>query len=127
MISKPRVLPDSEIREVAKLAGEKAHNLFMTGQLLCSEAVVAVVNRALGGGLSDDVAIRMAACLPQGVGDSGCLCGAVNGGALALGLFLGRDRPGARDKRKPWTLRGICMTISKRSLNPPAAEYSARR
>lgn len=100
MSSKPSVLPDSDIQEFAKLAGEKAHNLFMTGQLLCSEAVVTVVNRALGGGLADDVAIRMAACFPQGVGDSGCLCGAVSGGALALGLFLGRDRPGARDKRK---------------------------
>jgi C_GCAxxG_C_C family probable redox protein len=28
------------------------------------------------------------------LGGSGCLCGALNGGVLALGLFLGRNRPG---------------------------------
>lgn len=100
MTSTLRVLPDPKARELARLASGRAQNLFLTGQLLCSEAVVTVVNRALGGNVSDDVAIRMAACFPQGLGDSGCLCGAVSGGALALGLFLGRDRPGARDKGK---------------------------
>ena len=89
-----------EVEELVRVAGERAENLFETGQLLCSEAVLTVVNRALGGDLSDDLSIRLTACLPQGIGDSGCVCGAVSGGALALGLFLGRDRPGARDKRK---------------------------
>ncbi len=100
MTSKLRDLLDPKAEELVRVAGERAHNLFMTGQLMCSEAVLTVVNRALGGDLSDDMAIRLTACLPQGMGDSGCLCGAVSGGALALGLFLGRNRPGARDKRK---------------------------
>ncbi len=92
-------LLDSKAAELARVAGERAYNLFDTGQLLCSEAVLAVANRALGGDLTDDLAIRLTACLPQGVGDSGCVCGALSGGVLALGLFLGRDRPGSRDKR----------------------------
>jgi C_GCAxxG_C_C family probable redox protein len=95
-----RDLLDPEALKLARVAGERAHNLFETGQLLCSEAVLTVVNRALGGVLSDDLAIRLAACLPQGIGDKGCVCGALSGGVLALGLFLGRDRPGGRDKRK---------------------------
>ncbi len=93
-------LLDPKAAELALVAGERAHNLFETKQLMCSEAVLTVVNRALGGDLTDDLAIRLTACLPQGLGDSGCVCGALNGGVLALGLFLGRDRPGARDKRK---------------------------
>jgi len=95
-----RDLLDPKAAELARVSGERAHNLFETGQLLCSEAVLTVVNRALGGDLTDDLAIRLSACLPQGIGDSGCMCGALNGGVLALGLFLGRDLPGARDKRK---------------------------
>ena len=100
MTGMPRDLLNSQAEELARAAGERAENLFETGQLMCSEAVLTVANRVLGGDLSDDQAIRLTACLPQGIGDSGCICGAVSGGALALGLFLGRDRPRGRDKRK---------------------------
>lgn len=113
MTSKPRDLLDPKAEELVRVAGERAHNLFQTGQLLCSEAVLTVVNRALGGDLSDDMAIRLTACLPQGVGDTGCLCGAVSGGALALGLFLGRHRPGARDKRKAMDAAGALLDSFK--------------
>ena len=86
--------------ELIRLVKERAQNLFETGQLLCSEAVLAVLNRGLSGGMDDEFAIRLASTLPQGIGDSGCTCGALSGGALALGLFLGRSRPGARDRQK---------------------------
>ncbi len=89
-----------EQEELVRLVGHRAHNLFSTGQLLCSEAVLTVLNRGLQGGLSDELAIRLASTLPQGIGDSGCTCGALTGGAVALGLFLGRDRPGGRDRLK---------------------------
>jgi C_GCAxxG_C_C family probable redox protein len=85
--------------EVARSIGERAENLYLTRQLLCSEAVLSAVNHGLGGGLTDDVAIRMASALPVGIGNSGCTCGGLSGAVLALGLFLGRDRPGASDKR----------------------------
>ncbi len=84
---------------LAKSVGERAENLYLTHQLLCSEAVLSVVNHGLGGGVSDDVAIRMASALPVGIGNSGCTCGALSGAVLALGLFLGRDRPGASDRK----------------------------
>ncbi|MFC1834992.1 C-GCAxxG-C-C family protein [Thermodesulfobacteriota bacterium] len=85
--------------EPARLIGERAKNLFETGQLLCSEAVLTVINRGLGGGLPDEMAIRLGSALAQGIGDSGCVCGALNGAALALGLHLGRDSPGIRNGR----------------------------
>lgn len=83
--------------EPARLIGERAGNLFETGQLLCSEAVLCALNRGLGGGLPDETAIKIASALPEGFGKGGCTCGALSGGALALGLFLGRSRPCSRD------------------------------
>jgi len=75
----------------------RAENLFLTRQLQCAEAVLTVLNQGLGGDLAPDMAIRLASALPEGLGRRGCLCGALNGGALALGLFLGRQGPGYRN------------------------------
>ncbi|MEW6352192.1 MAG: C-GCAxxG-C-C family protein [Thermodesulfobacteriota bacterium] len=89
-----------EQEELVRLVGLRAHNLFETGRLFCSEAVLVVLNRGLKGGLSDELSIRLASGLPRGIGDAGCTCGALTGGVLALGLFLGRDRPSMRDRHK---------------------------
>ena len=35
--------------------------------------------------------IRMASGMAVGVGKSGCICGALNGGVLAIGMFFGRS------------------------------------
>ena len=35
--------------------------------------------------------IRMASGMAIGVGKSGCICGALNGGVLAIGMFFGRS------------------------------------
>jgi C_GCAxxG_C_C family probable redox protein len=75
----------------------RAENLFETRQLQCAEAVMAVLNQGLGGDLAPEMAVRLASALPEGLGRRGCLCGALNGGALALGLFLGRQGPGYRN------------------------------
>ncbi len=93
-----KLTPERE--ELVRLVSERAQSLFETGQLMCSEAVLTVLNRGLSGGLDDDLAIRLASTLPQGLGDSGCTCGALSGGALGLGLFLGRGRPGAKDRNQ---------------------------
>jgi len=75
----------------------RAENLFLTRQLQCAEAVMAVLNQGLGGELAPELAVRLASALPEGLGRRGCLCGALNGGALALGLFIGRNGPGYRN------------------------------
>jgi C_GCAxxG_C_C family probable redox protein len=69
-------------------------NLFATRQLECAEAVLSVLNRGFEGGLSDALAVRLASGFPEGMGNSGCLCGALSGAVIALGLFLGRSGPG---------------------------------
>jgi len=91
---------DSETEKLLNLIGCKAQNLHRNRHLHCSEAVLLVLNKGLGGGLSQEIAIRLASALPDGLGGGGCICGAVSGGVLALGLFLGRSRPRARDKHK---------------------------
>ena len=88
-----------EPKEVSQLAQERAKDFFVSKQLYCSEAVLVTINHGLGGGMSDELAIRLSSTLPEGLAGSGCLCGALGGAILALGLFLGRDRPGDRRDR----------------------------
>jgi C_GCAxxG_C_C family probable redox protein len=93
--------PDHNAMDQAcQLIGQRAANLYQTRQLWCSGAALVVLNQALSGELTQEMAIRLAAGLGDGMGGSGCLCGALNGGALALGLFLGTGRlsPGGDKK-----------------------------
>lgn len=65
----------------------------------CCEAVVAAIRDNFAPELPKEV-ISLASGMAVGVGRSGCLCGAVNGGILALGLFFGRTEPtGPSDPR----------------------------
>lgn len=75
----------------------RTQNLFLTKQLMCAESVLTVMNLALGGGLEPEAAVRLTSGLPEGLGGSGCTCGSLTGGVLALGLFLGRSGPGFRN------------------------------
>ena len=72
---------------------ERARNLFKTRQMLCTEAVVVTLNNSLDGGLTEAQAVAMAAPFCMGLGESGCLCGALSGAVMATGLFLGKDHP----------------------------------
>jgi len=79
---------------------DRPANLFASRHLMCSEAVLAVLNQGLGGQLPPELAIRLASGFPEGVGGSGCTCGALSGGVVALGLFLGRNHTGMGNGRK---------------------------
>lgn len=81
-----------DVDKVCMMIGKRAGNLFLTRQLWCSGALLVVLNQALQGDLTDELAIRLTSGLGDGMGGSGCLCGALNAGALALGLFLGTGR-----------------------------------
>ena len=62
----------------------------------CAESMVRACNNCLDLHLSDD-ALRMASGLGGGLGGSGCVCGALNGACLIIGVVAGRkeltDRP----------------------------------
>ncbi len=77
--------------ELLDLIRRRAENLFETHQLLCSEAVLHVLNQGLGGGLPPDTAVRLASGFGEGIGRTGCMCGAFAGAMMGLGLFLGRQ------------------------------------
>ena len=89
---------NSPFKDLLGLVESRARNLFMTRQLNCAEAVFLVLNKGFGGGLPEETAIRLASAMTDGLGGAGCLCGALGGGVLALGLFLGRDRAGVKDR-----------------------------
>ncbi len=90
----------SDIEGIGQLIGRRAENLFLTRQLWCSGAVLVVLNCVLEGDLTQDQAIRLTAGLGDGMGGAGCICGGLNGAALALGLFLGNGRLSPGGDRK---------------------------
>lgn len=96
-ISPVKVGADSE--ELAELLGARASNLFSAHSLSCSEAVLVVLDRGLGGGLGLETSLGLGSGFAGGVGGSGCLCGALSGAVMGLGLFLGAGRWDKHDKK----------------------------
>lgn len=66
-----------------------AEELFRSGTYFCSEAVLQTINELLGKPYDADV-VKLASGFPIGMGKAGCLCGAVSGGQMALGIVYGR-------------------------------------
>ena len=71
---------------VAKIAKD-AEDLFRGG-FFCSEAVVSSIRSNFEMDVPEEV-IAMASGFPIGIGRSKCLCGAVSGGVMAIGLVFG--------------------------------------
>ncbi|MGO5051889.1 C-GCAxxG-C-C family protein [Lachnospiraceae bacterium LCP25S3_G4] len=76
---------------VSKITKE-AEELFRGG-FFCSEAVVSAIRSNFELDIPEEV-IAMASGFPVGIGRSKCLCGAVSGGVMALGIFFGRTKQG---------------------------------
>lgn len=73
------------INEIRK----QAEGYFDRGEFFCSEAVVHTINELLDWPFPEEIT-KLASAFPIGLGKSGCLCGAVSGGAIALGMVYGR-------------------------------------
>ena len=84
---------DAEAEALVTRMSERARNLYLTRQLLCTESVVVALNQGMNGGLSESQAVAVAAPFCVAMGESGCICGALSGAEMACGLFLGKDRP----------------------------------
>jgi C_GCAxxG_C_C family probable redox protein len=69
---------------------QKAESYYRNGDFYCSEAIIKSIKDEFKVDISDRV-IAMASGFPVGIGGSGCTCGALNGGIMALGLFFGRE------------------------------------
>lgn len=72
-----------------KVAAE-AEGYYRSGKMHCAEAVLAAVMRNCMPAAGEDI-VRLAAGFGGGSG-AGCICGAVVGGTMALGMIFADDR-----------------------------------
>lgn len=63
-----------------------AEEYFRSGTFFCSEAVVQTLNDELNNPLPEEV-VKMASSFPIGLGKAQCLCGAISGGEMVLGMM----------------------------------------
>lgn len=99
--------------------GERAGRLFASG-LNCAQAVLQATS-----GTDDPDLLRMADAFGGGVGGSKCLCGAVTGGAMALGLLgkgnlAGQLVSAFREKNKV-----TCCSVLSRPYRWKSPEHQA--
>lgn len=81
-------------RKVQRTAEEK-----FKGGYYCCEALMSAICEEFQLDLPKEV-IAMASGMAVGAGKSGCVCGAFNGGILALGMFFGRTEPNGPEDPK---------------------------
>ncbi len=70
---------------------QTAESYYRNGDFYCSESIVKTIRDEFELNLPDNV-IAMASGFPIGIGNSGCICGAIVGGVMALGMFFGRTQ-----------------------------------
>lgn len=90
----------SGLEELAGLVEGRAANLFSAHGLSCSEAVLVVLDKGFGGGLGVETALGLGSGFGGGLGGAGCVCGALSGAVMGLGLFLGAGRWEKHDKKE---------------------------
>ena len=78
-------------KSIKKVAND-AEELFRGG-FFCSEALISSIRSNFELDIPEEI-ISMASGFPVGIGRSKCICGAVSGGVMALGLFFGRTKQG---------------------------------
>lgn len=91
--------------DLAKVQAE-AEESYRRG-FFCCEAVMEVIMDNFQVDMPHEM-IRMASGMAIGVGKSGCICGALNGGVLAIGMFFGRDEH--KGPKDPNVVKCMSMT-----------------
>lgn len=90
-----------EIEALLEKIGMRAENLFRSKQFMCAESVLLAVSKGLGKDISEEAVIALAAPFSEGMGGSGCTCGALSGAVMSVGLCLGSGRArGGREKSR---------------------------
>ena len=82
---------------------ESAESYYMGGDFRCAETVMKVILENFETEMPETI-WNLASGLPGGIGGSGCVCGALAGGSMALGLFFGRKGPEDREVPKSMAL-----------------------
>jgi len=95
---------------------EEAEDYYMAGDFYCSETVLKVISEHFATELPEDI-VSLASAFPHGVGGSGCICGALAGGTMALGMFFGRSVAKEDDKvRKAMELSNELHNLFRKKL-----------
>jgi C_GCAxxG_C_C family probable redox protein len=72
--------------ELSKKCQEEAEQLYRSGKYHCAEAVLETIRRHFAAELPESIVGSVSGF--GGGSSSGCICGAVSGGTVALGLLL---------------------------------------
>ncbi|WP_022850012.1 C-GCAxxG-C-C family protein [Limisalsivibrio acetivorans] len=111
--------------EVIQTYADEAFRLFKDGYY-CSEAVTITYEKALGVEFPDELKKAMTA-LVEGIGATGCICGALNASVILLSSRIGRTdnitSPARTEKLSAEIMKGFkqemgatcCRTIKKSS------------
>lgn len=86
--NKGKKLSQEEL-ELSKKCQEEAEELYRSGKYHCAEAVLEAVRRNFAADLPESIVGTVSGF--GGGSGTGCICGAVSGGTVALGLVL-RDK-----------------------------------
>lgn len=88
-----------QTEELARRCGAAAEEIYRKKDYCCSEAVIVALNSAFEGGLDESQAAALGSGFCHGMGGAGCLCGALAGAEIMLGLLLGPRREGGMEKK----------------------------
>jgi C_GCAxxG_C_C family probable redox protein len=110
--SAPKTIDDENIRD-------KAGRLFVSG-MNCTQAVLQATT-----GVDDPQMMEMAKAFGGGIGDSKCLCGAVTGGVMALGLSGKGEKAGKLVKLFKERYRATCCSALTRPYTWKSREHLA--
>lgn len=91
--------------DLAKLQKDAEDNF--RGGFYCCEALMSAIVKDLELDVPEEI-VRMSSGMAVGVGKSGCLCGALNGGVMALGLLFGRTEP--KGPKDPQSVKVMQLT-----------------
>jgi len=99
--------------ELSKKCQEEAEELYRSGKYHCAEAVLETVRRHFAADLPESIVGTVSGF--GGGSGTGCICGAVSGGTVALGLVL-RDKKEIMQLTKElhvWFKEKYCVTCCK--------------
>lgn len=115
------------VTEISPRAVQRAAEKNFKSGYYCCEALMCTICDEFKLDVPKEV-IAMSSGMAVGAGKSGCVCGAFNGGLLALGMFFGRteqDGPTNPKSVNVWNWFTNCMTGSRKLMGrmQSAAEF----
>ena len=94
------------VTEASPRAIQRAAEKKFKGGYYCCEALISAIREEFKLDVPEEV-IAMASGMAVGAGKSGCICGAFNGGILALGMIFWQNRTKWSNRSKEYQMYGI--------------------